>query len=122
MEVTYLPGSCPAATLVELEKDWSEMTSLEVDVTLDESYPQEGLQLMVQVIDGAHSTADADTYRGEWTLAPGKPKHIVISRDAIVTGPDDREIDLSSIRFVDLMVLNPEVITKLRVDNLRVVQ
>lgn len=122
MEVTYPPGDSTMVTLVELEQDWSEMKTLEMDMTLDASYPREDLTFTIQVIDEADETEKTGTYRGEWTLAPGKPQHIVISRDDIVALPRDREIDLSKIRYVDLMVLDPQVITKIRFDNLRLVQ
>jgi VanZ family protein len=119
MEVLYQATPYPAATLVEMESDWSQLKTLEVDVTLDASYPDADVQLMIKVIDRLHQTDHTDTYRGQWTITRGQTQHIRISREEILQGPDDRQLDLTKIKYLDLMLLDPVAETKVRFDNLR---
>jgi hypothetical protein len=116
---TYQATPYPAATLVEMESDWSQLKTLEVDVTLDASYPDADVQLMIKVIDRLHQTDHTDTYRGQWTITRGQTQHIRISREEILQGPDDRQLDLTKIKYLDLMLLDPVAETKVRFDNLR---
>ncbi|MFK8112850.1 MAG: hypothetical protein AB8B91_11640, partial [Rubripirellula sp.] len=122
MEVIYQPTPHPAATLVELKADWSGMKTLEIDVTLDASYPDSDARFMIKVIDELHQTHHTDTYRGEWTLLRGKTQRISISRNEILNGPDDRQSDLTKIQYVDLMLLAPVETAKVRFDAMRLTQ
>ncbi|MCG8651255.1 MAG: hypothetical protein MI861_15560 [Pirellulales bacterium] len=120
MEVTYQAAPFPAATLGELVSDWSAMQTLELDVTLDETYSGDALQFMVKVLDQHHRRGDhTDTYRGQWELHPGETRHLCITRDQLLEGPDDRSLDLTKIQFVDLIVIDPGETAKLRIDALR---
>lgn len=119
MEITFAPTSYPAATLFEMQPDWSGAEKLELDVVLDESYSGESVEFMVKVVDSHHSDDHADTFRQSFRLKRGIPTHIEIDREDLVSGPDTRPLDLSSIRYVDLLVLMPGENTKIRVDSLR---
>lgn len=116
MEVTYEPTEHPAATLTEFKHDWTSMKSLELDIVLDENYPGNG-QFMLKVMDKKHRNHN-DAYRGQWTLVPGQPIHLSISREEIENGPDGRLMDLTCIQFVDLLMLRPVQFAKVRFDNL----
>lgn len=120
MEVIYAPAQYPAATLIELCPDWSAMKALEMDVTLDESYSKPGLRFVVKVIDSLHANDHADTFHRIFELRPGEPTHIRIEREDLVKGPQTRDLDLTKIQYVDLLVLEPGETTKLRMDAMRV--
>ncbi len=119
MEVSYQATSHPATTLIEMQHDWSNLKTLELDTTLDVNHAGESVQFMIKVIDEPRQNKHADTYRGQWTLEPGKTRHIRITREEILQGPDAREIDLTRIKFVDLMLINPSAPAKVRIDDLR---
>ena len=119
MEVANQATDHPATTLIELQHDWSQLETLEVDATLDVDYPGGDVELMIKVIDEPRQNRHADTYRGQWTLEPGKTKHIQITREEIMQGPDVREMDLTRIKFVDLMLIDPAAPAKVRFDDLR---
>ncbi len=119
MEVTVSATATPGPMLYEVNPDWTNMKTLELDVVLDKAYPRESVQLMVRVIDRFHRNYDTDTFRSYWTLKPGQPQHLCITRDQIIHGPDTRKIDLANIRHIVLTVMEPGVTTTLRVDNVR---
>ena len=119
MEVAYQASDHPATTLIELEHDWSKLKTLEVDATLDVDYAGEDVELMIKVIDEPRQNRHVDTYRGQWTLERGKTKHIRITREEIMQGPDVRKMDLPRIKFVDLMLISPAAPAKVRFDDLR---
>ena len=95
------------------------MRTLEMDVTLDASCADREVRFAVKVVDYSERNSDRDTFRGEWTLVPGRPQHIRITRDELVDGPDHWKLDLSHIRYVALKVLQPSETIKLRVDAMR---
>ena len=94
------------------------MQTLEMDVTLDQSCPGGRAEFMVKVLDRLHRH-HGDTYRRQWTLVPGETTHLRITRDEIVSGPDTRQLELSRVQFVDLLLLEPIGATKVRIDNMR---
>lgn len=116
LEITAeaVPHSGPALRV--LVPDWREIRTFEMDVLLDDSYPRESLQMEVKIWDRHRRGNFRDTYRSYWTLRPGEPQHIQITRDQIIHGPDEREIDLSRIQYVSVMLLNPVTTTKLNID------
>ena len=118
LQITFQPTEYPGATLIDLQRDWSEMRTLQLDVVLDQGYSQESVEFMVKIHDRPHHRHE-DTYRNVWRLRPGQPRHLVMTRDEILSGPDSRQLDLSRIMFVDLMVLAPGEKTRIRVDALR---
>lgn len=118
MEVTYLPTAYPAATLTDLHTDWSDMKSLELDVTLDSTSPSQRVQLVIKVIDELHHN-HSDTFRKQFTLVAGETTHLRMMRDEIVAGPGTRELDLSRIQYVDLLLLELDAETVIRIDSLR---
>lgn len=119
MALAMQPTTYPAATMIEMETDWSAMKTLELDVTLDAAYPKASVEFIVKVVDAVHQSDDRDTFRSQWTLRPGQPQHIRITREEIVNGPDTRQLDLTKIQFVDLIVVDPKVTATLRIDALR---
>ncbi len=118
MELTVSATSHPSVTMIELPADWSEMKTLELDVTLDRSHPK-NVTLLVKVIDFLHKTDNTDTFRSTWELVPGLACSIRIRREDIIAGPDTRQLDLSKIQYLDLLVLDPGVSAKLRIDAVR---
>lgn len=119
MEVLYEPGEYPSATLVEMIPDWSQVKSLCVDVTLDASHDLPQATFMLKVTDSDHNGKHEDTFRKQWDLGPGESVRVLIPRQALIDGPDDRELNLESMRFVDLMMLDVQVPTLVRIDALR---
>jgi hypothetical protein len=119
MEISYQPGSDPAASFYGVHSDWSEMKSLELDVMLDGSFSADNVQLMVKIVDRLHADGHADTFRKQWTLWPGRGQRISISRNEIVNGPDTRKIDLSKIKYVHLVLLERQQPAVVRVDRIR---
>ena len=117
LEVTFTNQEHGSATMVELQRDWSLMTDLQFDVALDAAYPENG-RLIVKVIDDVHDTDD-DMYKEATEIVPGKIKHFRITRDEIVEGPVNRQIDLTKIKYFELILDSPVTTAKLRVDNLR---
>lgn len=109
----------PAITLLETVTDWSDAASLELDVTLAPDYPTKAT-LFVKVIDYGHADYHKDVCRKEFQLTPGQTQHLSISRDEIIHGPDQRELNLSQIKFVSLMCYQPGQNTWIDVDSLRV--
>ncbi|MBB3207805.1 hypothetical protein FHS27_003632 [Rhodopirellula rubra] len=109
----------PAATLVELVPDWSDVKSLELDVTLARSYPVP-LEVILKVVDGDHRNWDTDTSRKTFRLQPGKTSHLVMNRDEIIGGPDGRVLDLAHVKFVSLLMVAPEMATFVDVDRVQV--
>ncbi len=119
MELVYQPAQHPAATMIEMVHDWSAMAALEMDVTLDASHDRPSARFMVKVTDDRHDGKHNDTFRQQWEFGPGQSRHIRITREELLSGPDTRQLDLSQIRFVDLMLLDVEVPTTLRIDAIR---
>ena len=117
LEVIFTNQEHGSATMVELQRDWSLMTDLQFDVALDAAYPENG-RLIVKVIDDVHDTDD-DMYKEATEIVPGKIKHFRITRDEIVEGPVNRQIDLTKIKYFELILDSPVTTAKLRVDNLR---
>jgi hypothetical protein len=109
----------PAATLIETVPDWSDVQSLELDVTLARSYPQP-LQVILKVIDKHHANYDTDTARKTFTLQPGKTTHMVIDREEMITGPDTRELDMQSIKLISLLAIAPKTATFMDIDHVLV--
>ncbi|EMI55764.1 VanZ family protein [Rhodopirellula sallentina] len=109
----------PAATLYETVTDWSNVQTLELDVTLSHSYPKP-LEFVVKVVDSEHRDWESDTSRKIFRIEPGKTSHLVLNREEIVDGPDERSLDLSHIKFVSLAMVAPEVATFVDVDRVLV--
>lgn len=119
MEVTYQPSSYSTATLVSMHSDWSAMETLELDAVLDDSFSGDSAELLIKIVDWSREDGHSDTFRQQWSLQPGQPQRIRIGRDALIEGPDERELDLSEIRYLHLMLLEPSVPTKVRFDRVR---
>lgn len=117
LEVSFTNQQHASVTAIEMQRDWTSMADLQFDVVLDAAYPENG-NLIVKVIDRVH-ISDADMYVQKVSLVPGQATHFRITRDEIVNGPDDREIDLSQIRYFELILDSPVTATKLRVDHVR---
>ena len=57
-------------------------------------------------------------YRGKWTLYPGQPRHISITRQEMNERTRDGVMDFSEIRYVDLTVVDPVEPVRLRFDSI----
>jgi hypothetical protein len=119
LEISYQNVSQPAATLYRMQTDWSQMSTLELDAVLDAAYSGDNVQLMVKVVDQLHADGHSDTFRKQWTLWPGRRQQISIDRQEIVRGPDTRQMDLSQMEYLHLVLLDPIEMTKVRVDRVR---
>ncbi len=109
----------PAATLIETVPDWSDVQTLELDVTLARSYPQP-LDVILKVIDKHHANYDTDTARKTFTLQPGKTTRIVIEREEMITGPETRKLDMQGIKLISLLAIAPKTATFMDVDHVLV--
>ncbi|TWU03245.1 DUF1109 domain-containing protein [Neorhodopirellula pilleata] len=109
----------PAITLIETASDWSDAASLELDVTLDPSYPED-VSVFVKVIDYEHTDYHHDVCRKEFRIEPGRTQHLTVSRQEMIEGPDSRKLDLTRIKFVSLVCYRPGKDTWIDVDAIRV--
>ena len=116
LAIAYQPTENPSATLVQMKRDWSQMETLELDVTLQADYPAQELRFVTSVLDVHHAKDFHDVFSRGWILKPGVKKHIVITRDEILNGPGVREMDLSKIEFLDLGIIQPVAKTTVYVD------
>ncbi|QDT09086.1 hypothetical protein [Planctomycetes bacterium K23_9] len=108
MLVTF-PQDQSSVTLVEMNADWTDVESLQMDLlfpgrpdgqqAIDGQEPEE-LMVLLSVVDRHHKNYVTDLFEKPWTLRRGKVEHITITRDEILSGPRDREMDLSQIRYV----------------------
>lgn len=119
MEITVMPRANPGPTLWEIVTDWREIKTLEMDVTLDDSYRHESVELMVKVFDQWSEEGHRDTYYSTWVLKPGQHRHIVITREQLLSGPEGRDLDLSRIRYLALRLLRPGSMATFRVDAIK---
>jgi hypothetical protein len=114
MEVIYAADPYPAATLVEMVRDWTDLESFEIDVALDEAYTGDSLTFAIRI-----TNANDLSYHGEWTLYPGQPKHVRVTRQEMNAGADAELLDLSNIQYVDLIVIDPIEQVQVRFDSMR---
>ena len=119
LEIQYQATPYPGATLVELHQDWSQIRSLEIDVIVKSA---EAVTFEMKVIDATiNDTQDyEDLFKRQWMLESGK-HHLSVTRQEIVDGPPDRKTELSRIRYVDLIVVDPDQPVTLRIDNMHLV-
>jgi len=109
----------PAITLVETVSDWSDVASLELDVTLAPDYS--GLAtVIVKVIDFDHMDYHHDVCRKEFQIEPGRTRHLSVNRQEMIEGPDARKLDLSRVKLISLMCDRPREDTWIDVDDIRV--
>lgn len=118
LEMVCQPTRYPGATLIELKNDWSQLQTLELDVTVDASYPAEQLDVMIKIFDEFHQ-GHSDTFRRTYSLSPGTTTRLTMSRADIVSGPDDRPLVLSTIQFVDVLLVQPVSEAVVRIDSMR---
>ena len=117
LEVTFTNSRHASVTAIEMQRDWSEMADLQFDVVLDENYPEDG-NLLVKVID-QDDASHVEMFLLRASLVPGKLRHFRITRDEIVSGPETHQIDLSKIRYFELVLVSPVTLAKLRIDDVR---
>lgn len=109
----------PAITLIETVADWSNASSLELDVTLDPNYSGVAT-IFVKVIDHAHVDYHHDVCRKKFLIEPGQTQHLSVSREEMVNGPETRKLDMTRIKFVSLTCYRPGQRTWIDVDAIRV--
>jgi len=109
----------PAATLIETVSDWSDVATLELDVTLAQSYPAE-MEMIVKLIDEDHANYDTDTAQKTFRLKPGETTHLVFTREEMVNGPEQRPLDMTRIKLVSLLMNTPKVESYVDIDHVRV--
>ena len=118
MELTCAADRHPSARLQEFNPDWSRFQSLEMDLILDQSYTRGSLGFTVQVVGRKLGTTNEAYFSQTIDLEPGVPRHIRISRQQLLSGPSERELDLSAIIGIDLIAIEPSVRAKVRVDSI----
>ncbi len=105
LQVTFAkPHS--SVTLVEMNPDWSPMQTLEFDLMLSPDGDQPQVPLLISVIDIHHTNYTTDLYQQVTTFQRGKPTHVSISRQMILDGPRDRQIDLTKIDYLTIGLAN----------------
>ncbi|MEO9595661.1 antibiotic resistance protein VanZ [Rhodopirellula bahusiensis] len=117
----------PAMTLLEVASDWSEVETLELDIVLNSKQPPADLvqpeqpdrtwELIVKVIDEDHEDYHEDVAKHYVTLRSGEPQHVVFPRQSIINGPKDRELDMTRIKMVSVLVHQPGPDVELVVDH-----
>ncbi|MFG0263997.1 MAG: antibiotic resistance protein VanZ [Rhodopirellula sp. JB055] len=125
----------PAMTLLEVASDWSDVETLELDIVLNATSSLEppaapaselGLpvdrtwELIVKVIDEDHRDYHNDVAKHFVTLRAGEPQHVIFPRQSILHGPDDRQLDLSRIKMISLLIDRPGPGVEIDVDHIHV--
>jgi hypothetical protein len=110
----------PGMLLLDFGRDWSAVESLELDVVLDASYPEENLAFRISVIDGEPPRGKQNQFSRDIQLTPGQPQHVSISRQELLEGPETRQLNLSQIEVITLHALSPVEPTKIRIDAIKV--
>lgn len=122
MRVRYGIADYPGLTLVELQPDWSSMKTLELDVSVDPRAADPVVRLVVKVTDRHHTEDHLDSFHRVYEIPRGESRSIQIDRQSLVDGPADRPLDLTSIRYLDLLLDQPTTPTVLYFDHVRIVR
>ena len=117
-EVRYGDAQYPNISLSELVRDWTEVQSLHLDVMLDQSYPDDEVKFSVVILDEHFENYDTDVFLRQWRLKPGESRQLVIFREDILNGPQERQMDLAHIHAVNLLLESPAQPAKIRFDNI----
>ncbi|MEM9646411.1 MAG: hypothetical protein AAF989_15575 [Planctomycetota bacterium] len=120
MRIVFRPGRYPSATMVDMYGDWSAALSVEFDVTVDDVQAPPTLNFVFKTLDHDHLDYHSDTFRQTIELRRGESYHVKVSLADVLFGPDDREMDLSRMKYLSFQVLQPDVDTVVYVDNIRV--
>ena len=118
MELNYLPEPYPGARLQQFNPDWSGIESLEMDLTLDAAYPDNTLEMIIQVLDRKSDDTNTSCFWRKIDLKPGVRQHIKFNRDELVSGPRGRNLQLKAIIAVDWIAIEPAANAKVRIDTI----
>lgn len=119
MRLTFQPTDHPAATLLDVHGDWSDITAIELDVSVDESVSEQ-VEFVLKVIDDHHADYHGDVFRKTFWLDAGQAYSLSATREEIVAGPRTRDLDLSAVKHVSVQILKPTGEVVLYLDALRV--
>ncbi|MGB7325136.1 MAG: hypothetical protein WBD31_09710 [Rubripirellula sp.] len=119
LEAEFLADDHPSVTLTKLKHDWTDVRTIEADVTLDSNHPQSEVDLWINVIDYAKSEDYSDVFRKRFTIRRGEPTALVISRDELLQPTAGRVLNLDAVEFIEFQMIQPPMPTTVRVDFLR---
>ena len=122
LQVTYLPGGYPAITLVDMMRDWSAATAIELDVMLDSEHDQPTVMLMLKVIDLPHQDQNMGAFVKTLELRRGERTRVRLSRDELVAGSLEAgagdSLDLSQIVYLDVALVDAANAVVVTIDRL----
>jgi len=113
------PAEIAGATMFELSGNWSSMDRLQLKVCLDKGYQEPTADLLIKVADTEVADFQTDVFRKSFQIPRGRWETISIPRHELVSGPDDRELNLQEIRFLDLFLVESSEPVSLTIDDVR---
>ncbi|KLU06141.1 hypothetical protein RISK_001992 [Rhodopirellula islandica] len=102
----------------ELEPTGTEPTDSESSDPELESPVVRTWEVILKVIDEDHQDYHEDVAKHFVTLRAGEPQHVIFPRQSMIDGPQDRELDLSRIKMVSLLIYQPGPGVELDVDHI----
>ena len=102
-KVTFLPARYPRMEFIEPYPDWRGYQALTLDVF---SPGDSSLTLFITIYDCRKSNYQ-DRYNGELQIQPGH-NDLTIPLTDIEHGPQNRLLDISSIRMINIFVIKPQ--------------
>ncbi len=118
MEMNFSVQPYPGARLQQFNPDWSQIESLEMDMTLGETYSEKNLAMMIQVLDRKSDNRNTSCFWRTIELKPGEPQHIKFSREELASGPSGRKLELKAIKAVDWIAIEPAANATVRIDTI----
>ncbi|MCC9655729.1 antibiotic resistance protein VanZ [Rhodopirellula halodulae] len=120
----WLPQDAPhpAMTLLEVAPDWTSVDTLELDLVLRLKTPvpdpDRTWEIIVKVMDENHQDYHNDVAKHYVTLRANEPQHVVFPSSEMLNGPNDRQLDLSRIKMVSLLIDRPGPGVEVMVDHI----
>ncbi|CAD77631.1 conserved hypothetical protein [Rhodopirellula baltica SH 1] len=80
--------------------------------------PDRTWEVIVKVIDEGHEDYHDDVAKHYVTLRSGEPQHVIFPRQSMIDGPKHRQLDMTRIKMVSLLISEPGPGVELNVDHL----
>ncbi len=118
-EIVSRNGQECGITMIEMESDWSQMKSLELDVVLvDQPEPKDNVSLLVRVVDSDHAKHNVAGPSKTFALVINQPQHVSMLIEELIDSPTStRQLDPSDVVYLDIWMLGAAPGTKLHVDH-----
>lgn len=118
VEVVFTADDYPAFTLVDSVPDWSGYDVLELDATLDASYPSENVLMLIKIIDHSHIASHSGILQKAVKLRRGQSQRIRMTLADWPTPAGGIPMDWEHIIFLDIGLVRPRFPAAIRFDRL----